>query len=608
MSKKFAYFFDPQTGWKGWGLLLLSCVASIVFIGCIAWMTCWNTIFWDAITTMNMPLFIEQLWGAVEIMIGMSVAWFINGFSINKLTNDWRAFMTKSLLDEYLPDEDALFETTEKNDFVDIARSSQTLKAPAQRIQEDVQRYVDGFLGLSIGLIQSVLQLSSSVAGLWIIGGALSFLMFGTPITIPGYLVWAAVLFSGLATAITHWISNSLNALKTVQKNKEGELRQELLVLQEESEFIAQENGRAYYRNALKQKVNDVRDIDINIGQLNTKTSVFKIIYQTLAPIFPVVVASPLYFSGFFQLGMFMQVSTLFTQVNTALDWFVNSSDLYYDFLNASNRLEALDKAFLPQGLGTTPKQIQRQRDEANHELKLEGVQVRLPHQGKCIIGPLNFTVTERERVLISGDNGTGKSTLLKVIQGSWRYGQGKITAPRDMMILSQKPHIPHRTLRAVLAYPYEPERYQSEDYRQVLIKVGLEGYTVSLDDQERLDWSTTLNGGAQQQIGFARILLHKPKWVGLDEATAALTVNNEQKMYELLTNELPDSTILSIGHRPGIRAYHNRHLFFSKLTEKDSAILTHDAASYNDGPAVNDQAYEEPLASDSGANGAAFT
>lgn len=596
MSKKFSYFVDPKTRWKAWLLLLGAIVSSIAFIGFLSWFSWWNPIFWEALSTMNMPLFIQQIWVFAGIVTGAAVSWYLNGAATNELSNDWRKCMTISFLEDYLPDEDALLETTEKNDFVEIKRCSgdPAADAPAQRIQEDVGIYVDTFLNLTMGLMRSVLQLSSSIVGLWIVGGALSFVMFGTLITIPGFLVWTAILFSGLASAITHWISGNLNELTTTKKDKESELRQELLVLHEQSEFIAQESGRAYYRDALQQKVNEVIEVSVNIGQLNTRASVFKDVYQNLASIVPILVASPMYFSGLFPLGMFMQVSMLFSQVNSAMDWFVNSSQTYYAFLNAAERLDALEGAFLPQGLKTTPKQIQRQRHEDNRGLILEEVHVTLPHQDQLMIGPLNFTIEEKQRVLISGDNGTGKSTLLKVIQGSWRYGQGTISVPRDMMFFSQQPTMPHRTLRAVLAYPYGPERYGTEDYRQSLIKVGLEGYTSSLDDPKQLNWSSKLSGGEQQQVGFARILLHKPKWIGLDEATAALTEKNEQKMYDLVTQELPDSTIVSVGHRPGIRAYHNRHLFFSKLTKTAATVLERDAASFTDANAVNDQTYEK--------------
>jgi putative ATP-binding cassette transporter len=290
-----------------------------------------------------------------------------------------------------------------------------------------------------------------------------------------------------------------------------------------------------------------------------------------IAGILPNIVAAPLYFTGLIQLGQLMQIGLSFGQVSSSLSWFVEAYEGISNYKTSIDRITELQHAFGKEGLTANPKSIIR-KEKNKDTLKIKQLSIMKPQAASTqyIMRNLNLKLAPGEHLLIKGPSGLGKSTLFKVISGTWQYGEGAITVPsgKQMYFLPQKPTLPNDTLMAVLAYPEPVETYTQEQYSSVLKAVGnMDEFIARL--QEKCAWAKELSGGQQQRISFARALLKKPDWLFLDEATASLDEESEQHIYSLI-KELKDTTMVSIAHRQTVEKYHSRIVYFSVNNEKE--------------------------------------
>jgi putative ATP-binding cassette transporter len=296
--------------------------------------------------------------------------------------------------------------------------------------------------------------------------------------------------------------------------------------------------------------------------------------YAQIAIIFPFVVASPRYFSGAIELGVLMQISSAFGNVQGALSWFVNNFggdterglapwkatiDRLTGFIDAMERARAIKS-----GVAVTAAD--------RPELAISDVTLELP-AGRPLVQGFSARIPAGDKLLITGPSGSGKTTLFRLLAGIWPFGSGRIAQPSSgsALFLPQRPYLPIGSLRATLAYPHRAEDIDEKDMEARLDDVNLSHLKDRLKDEA--DWSKELSIGEQERLAFARALLLKPDWLYLDEATAALDSANEQRMYQLIADRLPKSTVLSIAHRPEVAKYHSRRLTIDPETR--SATLT---------------------------------
>ena len=342
----------------------------------------------------------------------------------------------------------------------------------------------------------------------------------------------------------------------------------------------------------LLQKIDKITEVRMEKLKIESRLNAFTNFYMNLASIFPTLAAAPLYFKGQLPLGSFMQIGFLFSLVNNSFNWFITYYPQLALYHNSLNRLLELEKAMQADGLVCAPKQIQRSTQQESSHIRLTNLSVSLAQRSDRMFENLNLEFKQGENTLIQGPNGGGKSTLFKVISGTWRHGSGQVSTPKNVMFFTQRPTLPWNTLRAILAYPNAVDRYTDSDYQQALLKVGLKQYRTRLDDN-KLDWGNTLSLGEQQLIGFARALLRKPDWLFMDESTASLTEKSEQKMHNLLRSTLPNTTLVRIAHRSGVKRFHSRSLLFNKAeTSKRVSILDDSQSLYagNDHALTNRQ------------------
>jgi putative ATP-binding cassette transporter len=464
----------------------------------------------------------------------------------------WREWLTRHMLEAWLKD----------GRQYQLEMAGEGADNPDQRIAEDIRVSVDLAVDFVGGLLTSSMMLVAFIGILWTISGPLHLGFMGVNATIPGYMVWAALLYAVIGTTLTLLVGRPMVANNIARTTAEADFRFGLTRARESGEGIALIRGEEDERRGLNKLFGNVRGALRKLMSSQRNLMWLTSAYGTLAMIFPTVVASPAYFAGAITLGGLMQIGAAFGQVQGALSWLVDSYPRIAEWRSAVTRMvtfrevvEELD------ALVSDPTQPTIAVSEGTADsLVFRNLEVAFAN-GTTVINGANAEIKAGERVLIQGESGTGKSTLFRAIGGLWPWGAGEISTPprESMMFMPQRPYLPLGTLKGALSYPADPNTYSDEDCAAALIRVGLTQLPPRLDEEER--WDRVLSLGEQQRLAFARLFLHKPAWIFMDEATAALDEKNQDAMMQLVLDELPESALVSIGHRPGLEAFHTRTL-----------------------------------------------
>ncbi|KTD58897.1 ABC transporter ATP-binding protein/permease [Legionella shakespearei] len=558
------YFVNSDEKLIAWLLLIgvvFSVVGLVVLMSVFAW---WSAGFWVVLTAKALTPFLismGQFSLLVSAYVGVNV---LKNYLIGKLSILWRNWLTKKIMDELFGSE---------NNYLDLKRFSSEIDNIAQRIQEDVKVFVDSTLKLGSDFLNAALTLVAFTGTLWVVGGALAFTVLGLNIVIPGYLVWTALLVAAGATVITHFIGKSLPDTNKEAERAEADFRLDLAQLNHEAENIAEEHAENYYKASLENKIQDVRDTADKKLDTQIKLTAFQSFYSQISGILPTVLAAPLYFSGMIDIGRLMQIGISFSSVNSSLSCFVGAYEGLSTYKASIERISELRNTFVKDGLPVNSKAIIRK--ERNKDwINIKRLNVVLPQAASTgyVMRNLNLKLKAGEHVLIKGNSDLGKSTLFKVISGTWGYGDGKVSLPegKSLYFLPQRPTLPYDTLKAVLAYPEPVDTYTEEQYIDALHAVGrMNHLTTRLN--EKKSWSE-LSPEQQQRIAFARALLKKPDWLFLDEATSNLDEASEEHVYKTIM-QLKNTTIVSIGHRSTVEKHHSRVVFFRANEEKEIVV-----------------------------------
>jgi putative ATP-binding cassette transporter len=435
---------------------------------------------------------------------------------------------------------------------------------PDQRISEDINRFIDGgnegygIYSYSILLISTLSSLVSFAIVLWTLSA--NYVLPGTEIKVPGFLFWVALIYAGVGTIVTHLIGRPLVKIFFHKQRVEADFRFSLARLREYGEQVALLKGEPAEKVALRRRFAAVIANYFDLINTRKKLIAFTQLYGQLSPIIPFVFAAPFYFAGRIPLGVMTQTASAFGRVDTALTFFVTYYTSLAGFKSVLDRLTLFDAATArARMLGERPPKIELQPSTAD-EVSLDDVTLGLP-DGRRIVEHANLTFRAGEPTLLAGPSGSGKSTLFRGISGIWPFGEGHISLPANahVMLLPQRPYIPIGTLRNAVTYPATPETYSDEEVRDALNAVELPLLARQLDEEDL--WPQRLSGGEQQRLAIARALLAKPDWLFLDEATAAVDEKLEAVLYRQLTQRLPNTTIVSIGHRSTLNAFHDRRV-----------------------------------------------
>jgi putative ATP-binding cassette transporter len=442
---------------------------------------------------------------------------------------------------------------------------------PDQRIAEDVNRFIDGgsvgygIYSYSILLIATLSSLVSFSIVLW--GLSENFTIPYTNTSIPGFLFWVALAYAALGTAITHWIGRPLVALYFARQRYEADFRFSLARLREYGEQVALLGGERAEQSALHRRFGAIIGNYLQIVQRRKQLMAFTSAYGQISPIIPYIFTAPFYFLEKIQLGVMTQTAGAFARVEGALTFFINYYSSLADFKAVLDRLTSFDESIEhARTLDAEPPRIET-REHARDTITIGPLDVRLP-DGRQVIDSEGVEFMAREAVLVTGPSGSGKSTLFRVISGVWPFGQGVVLTPagQSLLLLPQKPYLPQGSLRQAVTYPNESAEYSDAQIREALMAARLPLLAHRIDEDGV--WSQRLSGGEQQRLAIARALLAKPDWLLLDEATAALDENLEAEIYGVIAEYLPDTTVISIGHRSTLIAFHARRIHMQKRGE----------------------------------------
>ncbi|MEI6160891.1 MAG: ABC transporter ATP-binding protein/permease [Roseococcus sp.] len=534
--------------WLIAGLLLLT----LAQVGIQIRFNLWNRDFFNALESRDGSAFRAQIIFFLGLAaLSMSVA--VYQLYVKQLIQlRWREWLTTHLIQAWLREG--------RHYQLEIAQSG--ADNPDQRIAEDVRIATELAVDFATGLLTSLMMLTAFIGILWTLSGALHLTLAGREYDIPGYMVWAALAYALLGTFMTWLVGRPLVRLNVARTTAEADFRFGLNRARESGEGIALIRGEVDEQRGLGRLFGSVAGAVRGLMRSQRNLMWLTSAYGTLAMIFPTVVASPAYFSGAITLGGLMQIGAAFGQVQGSLNWFVDNFGRIAEWRSAVSRIVAFrDLIEELDALVEDPEQPTIGITEGKEDVLIfRNLEVAFAN-GTTVIADASAEINAGERVLIQGESGTGKSTLFRAIGGLWPWGAGEIEIPprSSMMFMPQRPYLPLGTLSAALCYPAPAETYALEAQEKALDRVGLGRLAQQLGEEER--WDRVLSLGEQQRLAFARLLLHAPRWIFMDEATAALDEANQDAMMQLVLDALPDAALISIGHRPGLAAFHTRTL-----------------------------------------------
>jgi putative ATP-binding cassette transporter len=541
------YWFSEER-WAARGLLAVIVALNLGIVFLEVLFNRWQNDFYNALQDKNITAFYDLLVYFSVLAAAFIVAAVYQLYLNQMLQIRWRRWLTDRYLEEWIGNR-----THYRMQFTDRGTDN-----PDQRISEDLAIFVDKTLNLSLGLLSAVVTLASFVTILWGLSGALEFAVGGTSLTIPAYMVWVALIYAIVGTWLTHLVGRPLIGLNFNQQRFEANFRFSLVRVRENSESIAIYAGEADEIRGLRRRFLDVFGNWWEIMRRQKKITWLRSGYGQIAIIFPYVVAAPRYFSGAIQLGGLMQTASAFGQVQGALSWFVSAYVQLAEWRATVDRLTSFHAA-TERAHAAALADTGTATETSGGELVFQKMKLDLP-DGSPLLAPFDATIRPGEKVLVTGPSGSGKSTLFRAIAGIWPFGGGRLVKPAARtLFLPQKPYLTIGTLREQLSYPAAPGTFDDSACRAALADCGLPLLAGRLDEEQH--WAQILSPGEQQRIAFARAFLHRPDWLFLDEATSSLDEASEARLYRLLNDKLPGTTVVSIGHRPTLVEFHGRRM-----------------------------------------------
>jgi len=549
-----APYFRSDDKWAGRGLLAAVIVIELASVFLTVLFNRWNNVFYNALQEKDQAVFIYQI-GYFCVLATFWVGLKVYQTYLNQwLQIRWRRWMTGRYLGDWLHDANH-YRMQLLGDAADN---------PDQRIAEDTQRFVEQTLALGIGLLSSVVTLASFVVILWGLSNEAPLHLFGNDIEIPGYLVWGALIYALLGTVLTHLIGRPLVGLNFQQQRYEADFRFNLVRARENAEQIALLRGEPAERSRLLSRFAMVVENWLGIMSRTKKVTAFTSSYAQAAVIFPYVLVAPAYFAGKIQLGGMMQTASAFGSVQDSLSFFISSYRTLAEWQSVVQRLAGFEVSIENAAKLSVDHNFLHVKTDVGQAIDLDKLVVSLPN-GAPLVSADSFSIRGNARTLVTGPSGAGKSTLFRAIAGVWPFGTGTIAIPANarVMMLPQRPYFPIGKLAAAIVYPADATAFSPEQIKEVLSAVGLERLESQLEQEAH--WNQQLSLGEQQRLGLARALLHAPQYLFLDEATASLDEPSEARLYRLLQQRLPATTIVSIGHRSTLDAFHEDNVAMTR-------------------------------------------
>ena len=539
-------YWRSDEKWSAIGLLLAVVGLTLFSVWLNVRFNRWNNDFYNALQQYKWGEFWHQF-GIFGILAFAMIVDAVYSLYLRQILHiRWRRWLTHRYLRNWLDDQQ----------YYRMQLNQAVTDNPDQRISDDIDSFATLTLGLSIGLLNALVTLVSFLSILWVLSGVLTIpLGRGASVSIPGYMVFAALIYAVGGTILTRWIGNPLIRLSFDQQRYEADFRFSLVRLRENAENVAFYGGEARELDTFHTRFARIIANWWGIIRRRKKLTWLTSGYGQLAIVFPFIVAAPRYFNKVIQLGGLMQIASAFGQVQDSLSFIINSYTEIAQYQAVVQRLagfRARMDEIAAQRAAPQPIAIER----GGSGVEVEALDLDLP-DGRLLHRDLALSASPGNPVLITGPSGAGKSTFLRAVAGLWPFGRGHIrVADGRALFLPQRPYLPLGTLADALAYPRAAAELAGDALADALRAVGLPQLVERLDDEG--NWAQRLSIGEQQRLAFARVLLTRPEIVFLDEATSALDEAAEMALYRLLREASWRPTIVSVGHHATLRRFHD--------------------------------------------------
>jgi vitamin B12/bleomycin/antimicrobial peptide transport system ATP-binding/permease protein len=515
----------------------------------------WNRDLFDAIEKKDADAVILQAVVFAPLALMTVVLAVLAVYGRMTMQRRWRAWVADRLMGRWLA----------KGHYYQLNLLTGEHHVPEARMTDDTRIATDPPVDFAVGIFQSIVTAITFIGVLWVVGGSITIGAPDDPFIIPGYLVLAAIAYSTVMSLTMAVIGRRFITVSEATSQAEAELRYALTRLRENGESIALLGGEEEEQRGLRRGLrNIIRQWRLYCFQHMRSTVVSNTNYL-LAPTIPLILCAPKYLAGTMTLGELTQSAAAFVQVQGAFNWLVDNYPRFADWTASVRRVATLMVALDHLDAVGSDGEVEaiKRTEQSNPALRLRDLSVTLD-DGTVVINDADVTIAPRERVLVLGESGTGKSTLVRAIAGLWPWGQGEIAIRRGakLFVMPQRPYIPLGSLRRVATYPLGPHEVHEGRLRDLMKLVGVE-YLIKRLDAEA-PWDHTLSGGEKQRIAFVRLLLHRPDIIIMDEATSALDPKSQEHLLNLVVEHLPDAAIVSVAHRPELEAFHNRKLVFA--------------------------------------------
>jgi len=553
-----ARFWDTALGFwrrdgapRAWSLTVAIIVIALLNIALQYRINVWHRGMFDALDKRDGSAVAYQsmiFFPLILVSVGIAAA---ATYAKLTLQRNWRRWLTAQVLDRWLAKGRHYLLQFIPGDHAN----------PEGRVTDDLRLACDAPVEFAIGVFSAILSAVTFIGVLWFIGGALTVHLGGMAVTVPGFLVIAAVIYAVLASGAVVSIARGFAVVSENKNQAEAEYRYALTRFRENGESIAMLGGEEEERSGLDKAFDTVLRRWRQLMMQYIRTTVVSSTSSGIAPVVPILLCAPKYVAGTMSLGEVMQAASAFLIVQTAFSWLVDNYPQLADWSASAGRLASLmvsldrvERAEDESAVGRITRQ-----PKADAGIQLHKVSVTLD-DGNAVVGEADAEIAAGEKVLVSGASGTGKSTLVRAIAGLWPWGSGEIFIRFEgLTLMPQRPYVPLGTLRRALTYPLAPDTVDDAVVRSTAEDVGLGHFLDRLD--EDAGWENILSGGEKQRLAFARLLIQRPEVIVMDEATSALDPLSQDQMMKLVLERLPNATILSVGHRAELEAFHTRKL-----------------------------------------------
>jgi len=551
-------FWRKDARRTAWLLTIAVFSLALLNLGLGLLLNIWNRIMFDGLENREMSTVVFQSMVFLPLVLASLAMAVADTYSKMSLQRRWRAWLNGHVLDRWLT----------SGRYYQLTLRAGEHSTPESRVAEDLRLSVDAPVDIVLGVFAALITLITYIGVLWYIGGDITLPIGTMMIRIPGFLVVTAFLYAVLASGAMVKIARGFVPLAESRSQAEADYRYALTRVRENAESIALLGGDAEERAGLDSAYKVLRGRWRAVMMQSIRTTIVGNTTNGLAPIIPLLLCAPKYVTGSMTLGEMMQAASAFITVQHSFNWLVENYSRVADWTAAARRLASLLVSLdgLDGADGSEPDRQIIRGAAAEGALRLRGISLTADG-GTSIVQAADIDIAPGEKVLVVGESGTGKSTLVRAIAGLWTRGAGEIRVPVDgLFVMPQRPYVPLGTLRRAVTYPRSPETVDDEVVRQSIGDVGLAHFLDRLDADEC--WDQVLSGGEKQRLGFARMLIHNPTTIVMDEATAALDLCSQDRLMRLVLERLPGATLVSVAHRVELEAFHTRKLVLAYSSE----------------------------------------